>query len=117
MNKDVESHCYRMIKKYEETHEPWTLEDISIALQAVQESAYLDFPKEQLEKEDLHWVLENMSSVAAYLFKEYMYNTGESPHEYLTKKLYSVLKHLEIKKLGSCLCGIFNLSSGEQPSE
>ena len=96
MNTDIEEICSRLIEKYEETHEPWSMDEISKAIQAIQELVYLDFPKGEMQEEDLHWVLDNMSTVASYLVTGYMREAGENPYEFLTKKLYSALKHLSL---------------------
>ena len=96
MNTDIEEICSRLIEKYEETHEAWSMDEISKAIQAIQELVYLDCPKGQLQEEDLHWILDNMSTVISYLVTGYMRDAGENPHEYLTKKLYSALKHLSL---------------------
>ncbi|MCL6478156.1 MAG: hypothetical protein K6T65_07040 [Peptococcaceae bacterium] len=91
--------CQVLTKKYEETHEPWTLEDVSKAFKAIEELTYArKRDDESFDREDMLRVLENMSRIASYLFTGFIDNRVSNPLLYLTEKLYPLLKRLAAKE-------------------
>lgn len=80
-------------EQYKETSSSWEMQDIGEVLHSIQEYVFLDFPKnKEITNEQLRLALDNMTRVAINLFE---CGNSEVTREYLTGKLFLVLKYLE----------------------
>lgn len=95
INPKREAHWANLIKRYEQTRIPWTIEEIERELHALQEFILFDFPNNNLTKTQIHKTLDGITRVCIALTYFIRANNTDINTDFITENLYFALKELE----------------------